>query len=83
MTRITELEDALHADTQGVLRDQWLAQLTLAQQQLNEQLRLPQPPEAFKALEHCLAACISGQSTIEVLWQRYHFSQAEPYRGRT
>ncbi|CAI8742666.1 secretion system chaperone SsaE [Pseudomonas chlororaphis] len=80
MTRITHLEDALHADTQGVMRDQLLDQLTHTQQRLSEQLRLPQSPESFRALGQCLEACVSARGTIEVLWQRYHFSAAVEVR---
>jgi type III secretion system YseE family protein len=81
MNRLTHLEDALHADVSGVLRDQWLDHLTITQQQLSEQLRLPQPPDAFKALEQCLEACLSARGTIELLWQRYHFSAADSNRN--
>lgn len=76
MTRITHLEDALHADVQGVLRDQLLASLVHTQQRLSAQLHLPQPPEAFRALGQCLEACLSAGETIEVLWRRYHCSAA-------
>ncbi|CAI8756944.1 EscE/YscE/SsaE family type III secretion system needle protein co-chaperone [Pseudomonas zeae] len=74
MTRITHLEDALYADTKGYIRDQWLEKLVHAELRLSEQLRSPQPTDAFKALEQCLAACLSARETIAVLWQRYHFS---------
>ncbi|MHC8403425.1 EscE/YscE/SsaE family type III secretion system needle protein co-chaperone [Pseudomonas sp. MDT1-17] len=73
MTRITHLEDALYADAQGGMRDQLLGKLAHTQAQLSEQLRMPQPPEAFRALGQCLEACVSASATIEVLWQRYHF----------
>ncbi|MBB6155199.1 type III secretion system YseE family protein [Pseudomonas sp. JAI115] len=72
MSRLTDLEDALHADTHGVRRDQWLHQLGQAQARLTRQLRVPQSPSSYQALEQCLAACQAGAETVNVLWQRYH-----------
>ncbi|MCU1748808.1 EscE/YscE/SsaE family type III secretion system needle protein co-chaperone [Pseudomonas sp. 6D_7.1_Bac1] len=72
MARITYLEDALHADTQGRLRDNSLNKLRQAEQQLREQLRLPQAPAQYQALEQCASACASAAEVIETLWCRYH-----------
>ncbi|MBV4465826.1 EscE/YscE/SsaE family type III secretion system needle protein co-chaperone [Pseudomonas sp. SWRI79] len=72
MARITYLEDALHADTQGTLRDSSLNKLRQAEQQLREQLRLPQAPARYQVLEQCASACVSAAEVIEKLWYRYH-----------
>ncbi len=72
MTRITYLEDALHADTLGTLHYHLLEQLQQAEQHLCEQLRLPQSPAQFRALQQCANACVSAIAVIEALWGRYH-----------
>ncbi|KAA5839278.1 MULTISPECIES: EscE/YscE/SsaE family type III secretion system needle protein co-chaperone [Pseudomonas] len=80
MARITYLEDALFADTQGTLRRHLLDSLRQAEHRVRGQLRQPQPAAQFQALEQCANACASAVQVIEILWGRYH-SPMQDIRG--
>lgn len=72
MARITYLEDALYADTQGTLRQHLLDTLQQAEHHVRAQLRQPQLTVRFQALQQCANACASAAQVIEMLWGRYH-----------
>ncbi len=71
MTRITGLEDALHQDREGALRDRYLRQLEEYEREMRAQLRVPQTPERYAALLRIVQATSSAQRVIEKLWRRY------------
>jgi type III secretion system YseE family protein len=72
MTSITQLEDILAEDEKGVTRDLLLERLRDAELKLRAQLRSPQMPGAYTALQRCVEASVSAQAVIETLWFRYH-----------
>lgn len=72
MARLTYLEDALYADSTGVLRQHLLDTLRQAERGARGQLRQPQAAARFQALEQSANACASAAQVIEILWARYH-----------
>ncbi|KOC87788.1 EscE/YscE/SsaE family type III secretion system needle protein co-chaperone [Winslowiella iniecta] len=70
MARLTVLENRLRRDTQGLVRDQLLAQLQLGEQQLRQQLLQSHGEQPQTVL--LLNACRSSSEVISALWGRYH-----------
>ena len=71
MSRITYLEDSLHADVEGKLKDEIVAHLERAEAGLRAQLRTPRTSVEFAAIERCIAASAAARAVIEVVWERY------------
>lgn len=72
MARITELEEKLHKDTEGTMRQHTLEKLASALQALEQQLRKPSDNKTHQILVAQREACRAAVHTIETLWQRYH-----------
>lgn len=71
MSKLTQLEDRLQRDPQGVLRDTLLIQLQMGEQLLWQQLSRSRG-EHRQQITLQLNACVKSAQVISILWQRYH-----------
>lgn len=72
MTRVTSLEDYLAIDKNGQTKQHMLDRLMSIRQQLINHTRLPQTPDTYQEMCLKIEACKAAESTIQILWERYH-----------
>lgn len=75
MARLTDLEDSLMLDIEGVVHRKLLDQIGAAKRHLQKQHAVPSAPAAYRATFLQIEACTVAEKIISILWNRYHSSK--------
>lgn len=72
MIGVTELEERLAADPEGLLLRELRDTLAQAAARYGQAQRQPQTPPAYARLERQRLACLAAMGALDTIWQRLH-----------